>query len=95
MKMDVKDQIVRGTMASWSDEIERAIDNAKRTEWDKWWRRQFYMETWRIGKAMRCKSRKVKRPRRRRRPGSIPFDIENNWLFFTFAERMAGIPGVV
>ena len=24
------------------DEIERAIDNAKRLPWDKWWRRQWY-----------------------------------------------------
>ena len=24
------------------EEIERAIDKAKRTAWDKWWRRQFY-----------------------------------------------------
>ena len=25
-----------------SEEIERAIDNARRTPWDKWFRRQFY-----------------------------------------------------
>ena len=24
------------------EEIERAIDNARRTPWDKWFRRQFY-----------------------------------------------------
>ena len=51
--MDVKDRIVRGAMAAWSDEIERAIDNAKRTEMDKWWWRQFYKETGRMAKNKR------------------------------------------
>ena len=41
------------------DEIERAIKNAKRTAWDKWWRREWYRGTARIGW----------RHRRRRGPG--------------------------
>ena len=45
MKMDVKDQIFQGVSA-WRAEIEQAIDIAKPTEMDKWWRRQFYRETW-------------------------------------------------
>jgi len=73
IQMDVEKQIVQGTMAAWKAEIERAIINAKRTEWDKWWRRQFYRETGRMAKR-----RWQRRARRRRRPRAIPFDIENN-----------------
>ena len=38
---------IRGTLPRWAQpyhelEIERAINNAKRTEWDKWFRREWY-----------------------------------------------------
>jgi hypothetical protein len=45
-------------------EIERAIDNAKRTEWDKFWRRQFYRETARIAKALSSHRPKLNGARR-------------------------------
>ena len=50
--MDIKEFAARSAMKSWRAEIERAIDNAKRTEQDKWWRRRFYMETNRLSKVM-------------------------------------------
>jgi hypothetical protein len=45
-------------------QIERAIDNAKRTAWDKFWRRQFYRETARIAKALSSHRRRVNGARR-------------------------------
>ena len=33
------------------EEIERAISNAKRSELDKWWRRQWYRETARMARV--------------------------------------------
>ena len=73
IQMDVEEQIVQSTMAAWKAEIERAIINAKRTEWDKWWRGQFYRETGRM-----AKQRWQKRAWRGRRPRPIRFNIENN-----------------
>jgi len=42
---------IRGTLPWWAQpqhelEIERAITNAKRTEWDKWFRKQWYRAAW-------------------------------------------------
>ena len=51
--MDIKEFAAGSAMESCRAEIERAVDNVKRTEQDKWWRRRFYMETGRLSKVMR------------------------------------------
>lgn len=47
--------------ALWLEEhragIERAIDNAKRSAWDKWFRREWYRATWQIGRRQRHSAR--------------------------------------
>ncbi len=54
-KMDIEKHLVDSAKESIRDEIEKAITNAKRTELDKWWRRQFYKEFGRFGKLMKKK----------------------------------------
>jgi hypothetical protein len=40
-------------LAQQRDEIERAISNAKRSSWDKWFRREWYRATWQIARRQR------------------------------------------
>ena len=40
--MDVTQQLERAARAAWAEEIERAIANVKRTERDKWMRREWH-----------------------------------------------------
>ena len=77
--MDIKEFAARSAMESWKAEIERGIDNVKRTESDKWWRRRFYIETNRLRKAMgRGKSNKGWQSwRRKQKRRLIPHHIEN------------------
>ena len=42
IKMDVTHYAEQAARAAWAEEIERAIDNVKRTEWDKWMRREWH-----------------------------------------------------
>jgi len=42
MKMDVTHQLERAAKAAWAEEIERAIDNVKRSAWDKRFRREWH-----------------------------------------------------
>jgi hypothetical protein len=37
-----RQQSAKAIIAAHRDEIERAVDNVKRTAEDKWWRRQWY-----------------------------------------------------
>lgn len=43
-------QSSRLILESYRQEIEKAIDNAKRTARDKWWRKQWYREAWQLGR---------------------------------------------
>jgi len=40
--MDVTQQLEQAARAAWAEEIERAIANVKRTERDKWMRREWH-----------------------------------------------------
>ena len=42
IKMDITQQLEQGARAVWAEEIERAIANAKRSESDKWMRREWH-----------------------------------------------------
>ncbi len=42
IKMDIQRHVEQATSAAWADEIERAIDNVKRTQWDRWMRSEFH-----------------------------------------------------
>ena len=42
MEMDVKELATKATTEPWQDEIEHAIDNVKRTESDRWMRREWH-----------------------------------------------------
>ena len=66
--MELKELAAKATMAAWRDEIERAITNAKRTEWDKRFRRAWYRAEAR-SKA-RDRGRWPKRNWPRRGPGT-------------------------
>ena len=41
-KIDVVEYLERAARAAWAEEIERAVDNVKRTESDKWMRREWH-----------------------------------------------------
>ena len=45
MEMDVKGAAAEGARAAWRGEIEHAIDNVKRTKFDKWMRREWHKAT--------------------------------------------------
>ena len=51
-------------LGNYRREIERAIDNAKRSKWDQWWRRQFYRETAKFAKAYSSRRRRTSGARR-------------------------------
>ncbi|MFC1805630.1 hypothetical protein ACFL09_01450 [Planctomycetota bacterium] len=40
--MEMKELAAKTRMESWADEIERSIDNVKRTKLDKWMRREWH-----------------------------------------------------
>jgi len=40
--MDVTQQLTQAARVEWAEEIERAVDNVKRTEWDNWMRREWH-----------------------------------------------------
>ena len=42
VKMNSIELAAKGLPAVWNEEIERAIDNVKRSSWDKWFRRQWH-----------------------------------------------------
>jgi len=42
LKMDVTQQLKQSARAAWAEEIERAIDNVKRSAWDKQFRREWH-----------------------------------------------------
>ena len=42
IKMDVSQFPEQSAKAAWAEEIERAIDNVKRTEFDKWMRKEWH-----------------------------------------------------
>lgn len=42
MKIRIEQRGGESTVAAWQDEIEHAIDNVKRTKWDKWMRREWH-----------------------------------------------------
>ena len=50
--MDIEKHLLDSAKESIRNEIEKAIINAKRSEADKWWRKQFYRESGRLGKWM-------------------------------------------
>ena len=75
--MDIKEFAARSAMEGWRVEIEKANENVKRTESDKWWRRRFYMETGRLSKVMRWgKSKKGWQSQWRKRRRPIPLYIK-------------------
>ena len=41
-KMELKELAGKATMAAWQDEIERAVDNVKRTRLDRWMRTEWH-----------------------------------------------------
>jgi hypothetical protein len=40
--MDIAHHAEQTARAAWAEEIERAVENVKRTEWDKWMRREWH-----------------------------------------------------
>ena len=42
VEMEMKELAGKSMMATWQDEIERAVDNVKRTQWDKRMRTEFH-----------------------------------------------------
>ena len=65
--MELKELAGKAMMAAWQDEIERAVNNVKRTELDKWLRRAWYRGE--RGKG-RCRTRRPRRSGLRRGPRS-------------------------
>lgn len=65
VKMNSIELAAKGLSAAWEAEIERAIDNVKRSAWDKWFRREWYRATATIGRARRGQPRREWQPRRR------------------------------
>ncbi len=61
IKMNAEVILVEATKARWEEEVEKAVDKVKlgmipskpRTGLDKWFRRRYYIETNRLGKARR------------------------------------------
>ena len=43
--MDVKELAAKAVTEAWHEEIERAIDNVKRTKWDTWMRKEWHKAT--------------------------------------------------
>ena len=64
VKMNSIELAAKGLSAVWKAEIERAIDNAKRSSLDKWWRKQFYRETAMIARMQNGPQTHRWRPRR-------------------------------
>jgi len=54
-------------MAAWAEEIERAIDNVTRTQWDKWMRREWHKaesrRQWSADRQAKWEEWREKRPR--------------------------------
>ena len=63
MRMDMEGIEVRGASAAWVDEIEHAIDNVKRTNLDKWTRREWHKagarDHWSEGRKAEWKGRRL------------------------------------
>ncbi|MFC1805732.1 hypothetical protein ACFL09_01975 [Planctomycetota bacterium] len=58
--MELKELAGKAMMAAWQDEIERAVSNVKRTEWDKWMRTEFHKAAGRTRWSSRRKVRWMK-----------------------------------
>lgn len=68
VKMKVEKLAAQSAQQAWKDEIERAINNVKRSAWDKWFRREWYRATATIARkhGRYGQWRRSKRPRRTR-----------------------------
>jgi len=53
MEFDIGPLVLKSLRAKWRDEIERAIANAKRSESDKWFRKQWHRAAGRRRRAWR------------------------------------------
>ena len=65
MEFDVDALMLKSLKAKWKDEIERAIANAKRSAWDKGFRREWWGAG---GRRKRAWARRLKRAAERTRP---------------------------
>ena len=63
--MDTTQYLGQSAKAAWAEEIERAIDNVKRTGWDKQFRREWHRAAWRRGRLPA--PRRAEKARRSRR----------------------------
>ena len=79
--MNAEELLVEATKARWEEEVEKAVDKIKlgmipvkpRTKLDEWFRRRYYIETNRLGKARQWPRRnKTKhKPRKARRNNRV------------------------